>query len=119
MKQTVSDFDKEYEKEQRKKKLKIGASVFVFIAFCLFILYNALPDKMPSSENIQGIITSQTFIDTAEGKSPAVKVTLDNGKEIIVLENDGLVFKKDVEILLKKVSSTAGRDSYQFINYVH
>lgn len=117
MKQTAAEFDKEYLKEKRKKSIIIGAGVVVFISFCALIMYLSLPENMPASENIQGVITSSTTIDTANGKSPAVIIKLNNGEEITLLEADGLTFKENASVVLKKVSSTAGIDTYLFINY--
>ena len=118
MKQTVSEFDKEYEKAERKKLALIASGVIVFLSFCVLILYLSLPEHMPGTENIHGYIASETTIDTENGSSPAVSIKLENGREVTLLIKDGLVFKQDAKISLKKVTSTAGKDSYQFINYV-
>ncbi len=118
MQEPITDFDKEYLKEKRKKTTLIAAAVFMFLAFCGFILYMSLPENMPGTENMQGIITSATSVDTENGKTPAVKIRLNNGEEITLLATDGLTFKPDATISLKKVTSTAGIDSYQFINYL-
>ena len=118
MKEPINDFDKEYLKEKRKKTAIIASGVFAFIAFCMLILYLSLPENMPGTENIQGLITGSTTVDTENGKTPAVIITLDNGEEITLLAAEGLSFKQDATVSLKKVSSTAGIDSYQFINYL-
>jgi len=118
LKDKISDFDKEYQKEKRKKVALIGTGVFIFLAFCAFILYMSLPDHMPGTINVHGTMTAETSVDTVNGKSPAVKVTLDSGEEITILNSEGLSFTQNRKIILKKVTSTAGIDSYYFINYL-
>lgn len=118
MQEPITDFDKAYLKEKRKKTTIVATGVFAFLAFCGLILYLSLPDNMPGTENIQGIITSATSVDTENGKTPAVIIKLNTGEEITLLAKDGLEFRNDATVSLKKVRSTAGIDSYQFINYL-
>jgi len=118
LKEPITDFDKAYLKEKRKKTSIIATGVFAFLAFCGLILYLSLPENMPGTENIQGIITSATQVDTEEGKTPAVVIRLNTGEEITLIAKEGLTFKPDATVSLKKVRSTAGIDSYQFINYL-
>jgi hypothetical protein len=118
LKEQLSDFDKEYEREKRKKNTIIAACFVGALAFCVLIVYLSLPDNIPKTLKIQGTMTSLTSVLTENGETPATKVTLDNGQEITVFLSKSLVFKQDSKIELKKVTSTAGIDAYHFIKYV-
>ena len=113
-----SDFDKEYEREKRKKQTFIAVCVLGALAFCILIVYLSLPDNIPKTLKIQGTMTSLTSVLTENGDTPATKVRLDNGQEITVFLSESLAFKQDSKIELKKITSTTGKDSYHFIKYV-
>ena len=117
-KEQKKKLDRAFRKEKIRKYSIAIAGVLIFLSFCFFVLYLSIPKEIKDIQKMTGVTIKISATPSRYGNNAAMIVKLNDGQEVRVALRNGITYRPNSKVELKKTTTTTGFSTYKFINYL-